>query len=152
MAESLRQLIIIIYSSCAEFDAEIGISTWGMERDRHLRCFHIALQSRIIRNCAGTPYGHVRLPTKLPFLSKMDLIRAMLSKSFLQTFGYFAPICTPSLPPGASGDLDVIHPSPPHKNFEIINYPFVCFGFVVLFTVPKRLPPVYNKPGGGLVF
>ena len=50
---------------------------------------HIALQPRYRSNCSD-PQG-IRLPTKLPFLSKIDITSDVFARHFLQTFGYFLP-------------------------------------------------------------
>ena len=67
-------------SICAQPVEEIKIRTWEIARDRQIRICLIALQPRRIRNCPDTPQGHMRLPTKLPFLAKLDLKTDVFSR------------------------------------------------------------------------
>ena len=68
-----------------ELVEEIRRRTWEIARDRRIRICYLALQPGEIINCPDTPRGHMRLPTKLPFLSKMDLTTDVFSR-FLDIF------------------------------------------------------------------
>ena len=58
-----------------------------------MRIFDIALQPRKVRDCPYTTQGQIRLPTKLPFLSKIDLTSDLMFflKTFLQIFENISP-------------------------------------------------------------